>query len=280
MFRFQFPQHSWQSWRSRYLRILRGKPRPGGGTPILHRNVEDNFQDLAAPPQILTQPRAPEQSQNEPVASGAFQAMSARPTDSVDPNSKRKRVSEPQQSSANPPRQTPNIPQIGNPHSPVIQTSPPAKGSQSAPKSTAEPKTDSQDPVGLLFLEVPSPKSSSEPDDDEEPGEYNLPDVESWIDSQLARGVADESTIITVLHAATLDQELAGKVLERWDPDKGIPDDMPGIWTAEDDKCVESENARDIQRVLAKHGDAVDSRLEYLNMTRERKMLERGVCIA
>lgn len=122
-----------------------------------------------------------------------------------------------------------------------------------------------------LFLELPYPPSSPEPDDGEESDESDLPDVDGWIDAQLARGKADESTIIAALHSASMDQELAGQALEHWDPTKGLPDDMPGIWSTEDDKCLEGEDARAIQRVLTKHGqDASNTRWEYLRMARER----------
>lgn len=121
---------------------------------------------------------------------------------------------------------------------------------------------------------MPFLPSSPETDDGEETDESELPDVDGWIDSQLARGNADESTIISVLRSANMDQEIAEMVLKHWDPEKGIPDDLPGIWTTEDDRCLEGQDARGIQRVLMKHGqDASNSRWEYLRMARERGML-------
>lgn len=124
------------------------------------------------------------------------------------------------------------------------------------------------------FLELPFLPSSPELDDDEESEEEDFPDVDGWINMQLARGKVDEETIIAVLRSATMDQGLADKVLEDWGPGSAIPDSMPGVWTAEDDRCLEAGDARDVQRVMTKHGEKLfNTRWEYLRMARERGLL-------
>lgn len=161
-----------------------------------------------------------------------------------------------------------------DPSSAPTRFAPRSKESVSAQGARAESTNGGQDAVDPIFLEMPFLPSSPEPDHGEELGEGEFPDVDAWIDSQLERGNVDEPTIISVLRSANMDQELAGEVLGHWDPEKGIPGDMPGIWTAEDDKCLEGQDARGIQRVLTKHGqDASNSRWEYLRMARERGML-------
>lgn len=301
----QFPQHSWQSWRSRYLRVLRGKPRPGGGVPspeLVHGTSQ--LGALTAP--TLQPQRAPE-TQRE-----ASHTMSLRSAHPENPNSKRKRDAGPQPpasplgaaapspSSKRRLVEAPGSSALGTaitnpesvlrPHEPaktaqpishtphpshtIDQPTEASKALQTTQAPTTGPTNNTQEAVDPLFLEMPFLPSSPEPEDGEETDESELPDVDAWIDSQLSQGNVDESTIISVLRSANMDQELADTVLRHWDPEKGIPDDLPGIWTAEDDRCLEGQDARGIQRVLMKHGqDASNSRWEYLRMARERGML-------
>lgn len=294
----QFPQHPWQSWRSRYLRVLRGKPHPGGGAPR-----PDLVHEVREAP---TAPQPASQHRQEAVAqSRALQVMDPQHASTVTSSPKRKRVPGTRSSAAASPSPSkrrmieasrsagPLAPEsrakeselLSRPPEPIEPLQPPrhtqnppsaptrSKESVSAQGARAESANDDQDAVDPNFLELPFLPSSPEPDH-EELDEDEFPDVDAWIDSQLARGNADESTIISVLRSANMDQELAGEVLRYWDHEKGIPEDMPGIWTAEDDKCLEGQDARGVQRVLTKHGqDAVNSRWEYLRMALERGML-------
>lgn len=305
MFHYQHPQHSWQSWRSRYLRELRGKFRSEVGVPrseLLHQKVSGVLT------QVIAQPQPPEQDQTQPTVGGTLptepvdstlkRKRISEPQPSTDlskpvivPSSSKRRIIEasgndnhlaPRPSAShlaqgsqatNTPTQTQNRPQIRDLHSPIFQTSDNTESYQPGPsKSTAKPTVASQDSVDPLFLELPFLPSSPESEDGDEL-EDELPDVPSWIDSQLARGNANESTIIAVLRAASLKPELAEKVLEHWDPDKGLPDDMPGIWTPEDDKFLEGD-ARQIRMVFEKHGEKASiRRWQYLSIARERGML-------
>lgn len=142
------------------------------------------------------------------------------------------------------------------------------------PERAATPADRVQEMVDPLFLEMPFLPSSPEPEDDSTGSRDDASDIDTWIDAQVARGKADESTVIAALRCTSMDPELAETVLERWDTKNGMPEDMPGVWTAEDDQCLEGEDARDIERVLKKHGkDSVNSRWEYLRMAREAGLI-------
>lgn len=128
-------------------------------------------------------------------------------------------------------------------------------------------------PAHAWMFELPY-LSSPEPDEeDEEMGQGEIPDVDAWIDAHVGTGV-DESNVIDALRCTSMDPELAEKVLRYLAAGKGIPDDIPGVWTAEDDKHLEGQGAREIERVLEKHGSgACNARWEYLSMARERGLV-------
>ncbi|KAI9372877.1 TRF2-interacting telomeric protein/Rap1 C terminal domain-containing protein [Aspergillus egyptiacus] len=94
-------------------------------------------------------------------------------------------------------------------------------------------------------------------------------DIDAWIDEHLDAGMGTLEQIIEALRCTSMDPELAEEVLKSLVAGKGIPADMRGVWTAQDDRCVEAQDTRDIQRVLEKHGsDLFNYRWEYLNMAR------------
>ena len=144
------------------------------------------------------------------------------------------------------------------------------------------PKVDNG--VDALFLEMPflpsDPEMSDEDgnadgddDDLDETGADDVPDVNTWIDAQLAKGRSDEKSVIAALRCTSMDPELAEKLLEVWSAGQELPD-MPDVWTVEDDKALEGEDARGIERVLKKHGqDACTDRWKYLGMARERGLI-------
>jgi len=64
---------------------------------------------------------------------------------------------------------------------------------------------------------------------------------------------------------------VADKILKLVAAGQDIPTDMRGVWTPEDDRCLEGEDKYGVERVLKKHGDAaVNDRWEYLSMARAR----------
>ncbi|GAA84003.1 hypothetical protein AKAW_02118 [Aspergillus luchuensis IFO 4308] len=132
-----------------------------------------------------------------------------------------------------------------------------------------EPHQPSQpDPLFLGFPFLPS---------DDEPEEEDMEqDIDAWIDERLRTGKAQhEEQIHQALRCTSMDPELADRVLAILVEGKPIPDDMPGVWTPEDDKCIEGNESRGIQRVMEKHGtEAFNNRWEYLSMVREAGLLD------
>lgn len=137
-------------------------------------------------------------------------------------------------------------------------------------RPTAPPET-----VDSLFMELPFPPSSPESEEDsaEEPDEGTggaVHDIDEWIDIRLRTGKAEnEQQVIQALRCTSMDPDLADRVLDQLVAGKGIPQDMRGVWTPEDDRCLEGTDARDIDRLLKKHGtELYNRRFEYLEMVR------------
>ncbi|KAK1146311.1 hypothetical protein N8T08_003098 [Aspergillus melleus] len=159
----------------------------------------------------------------------------------------------------------------------------PEKAPEQPPQQTPEQKRQSPSPVNEVyepepidetFLELPflpSSPGSSEPEEQPEQ------DIDAWIDDRLRTGIAKtEDQIIEALRCTSMDPQLADQVLKHLVAGKDIPKDMPGVWTAEDDKCIEGRDTRDIEKVLEKHGsEFFNSRWQYLDMARTAG-LEKG----
>lgn len=96
-------------------------------------------------------------------------------------------------------------------------------------------------------------------------------DQSEWITHQLRTGRArNPGEAIKALKATSMDTRLANLVLRSIVAGKGIPRDIPGVWTDDDDFALESENSRLIERVLKKHGTKhYAKRFEYLSALRE-----------
>ncbi|THC90606.1 hypothetical protein EYZ11_009938 [Aspergillus tanneri] len=134
-------------------------------------------------------------------------------------------------------------------------------------------------PIDPLFLELPFlPSSSETPETLDSPGrtEGSEQDIDVWIDRRLQPGKVEEELVIEALRCTSMDPHLADKVLKYLVSGKSIPDDMAGVWTAEDDRCIEGKDTRGIERVLSKHGsEYFNARWEYLGMARSAG-LEKG----
>lgn len=71
-----------------------------------------------------------------------------------------------------------------------------------------------------------------------------------------------------------MDPDLADTVLEAMATGKGIPDNIRGVWTKEDDECLEASDSRGIEALIQKHGDELfNERFEYI-MTRKEVMMQ------
>lgn len=106
-------------------------------------------------------------------------------------------------------------------------------------------------------------------DDDTSDG----PDVDTWIDERLSRGV-DENHVFDALRCTSMVPDMADKVLKHLAAGNGIPDDVPGVWTADDDRCLQAEERANVERALTKHGaEFVKERWEYYRMAREAGLI-------
>ncbi|QQK42550.1 Rap1 - C-terminal [Penicillium digitatum] len=362
-----FPSHPWQSWRSRYMKHLRGKGRPGGGTPSSYDELLQS-----APPQGERSKALPAQaSPEDSTASSSSRVPRLAPPGPVQastPSSpKRKRDADPERSnqrrrdvspmkrraieasaiaglssprprpdSRRPQPESQNVaatshltarPERGSPtasssdagpleglgipdlfpvpnpypqtprrvtretsHRPADVTKSPAppapprplgdnafaqsgRFKKQAPNPRPPIKDIFEDPVNSTFLELPflpsSPASEVSEDDTSD-----APDVDTWIDQRLALG-AKESQVFDALRCTSMVPEMADKVLKYLTAGKGIPDDMPGVWTAEDDICLQAGEYARVRRALKKHGaEAYKDRWEYLSMARQTGLIE------
>ncbi|KAL1960306.1 hypothetical protein VTO42DRAFT_8266 [Malbranchea cinnamomea] len=92
--------------------------------------------------------------------------------------------------------------------------------------------------------------------------------LDKWIQSRVESGkAANERQVMEALHSTTMDPNLADQILPYLKAGEGIPENIRGVWTAEDDRCLEGQNAKLIEDLEKKHGtDAVIRRTEHLNL--------------
>jgi len=155
---------------------------------------------------------------------------------------------------SSPPTATNNSPEATHPDTQALLTS-----------KTQLPDLSVPEPSGGWDL---SPASSSPP---------NLPpasptqsqitaDLDAWIDARIAAGHTP-SNVELALRSTSVDAELAAVVLEHLRKGEGLPKEMRGVWTEEDDADLEATDARRLGRVERKHGgDAVGLRWEFLGV--------------
>ncbi|OKO98294.1 hypothetical protein PENSUB_9392 [Penicillium subrubescens] len=320
----RFPHHTWQSWRTRYLKNLRGKPRPGGGEPrpdLVYGGAE-------AVPRAGPQSQAPEWPVESPVpaapptqhlqpqqpASGPSKQPSPLPSSSRKrgppsdstrspegtkiakrrlvevpekaPSATRTSPDQPPDAATRPPQTPPREPHCPRPDTSPSNLQPTRPQHPSIPAQPTIPEQTNEIPektVDPLFQHLPFFPSSSEPDteddedddedeEDSDPDDY--PDISSWVNAQAARG-AEVATVLDALRYTSMEPVLAKKLLKILKAGDPVPENMRGVWTEEDDRCVESQDARDVERVTTKHGDRLfQARWEYLEMARERGLIQ------
>ncbi|EFE40532.1 transcription factor Rap1, putative [Trichophyton verrucosum HKI 0517] len=112
--------------------------------------------------------------------------------------------------------------------------------------------------------------------------QYNVEDeaekVAEWIRSRVSRsrGVLSEEQVKMALRCTSLDRILADEVLKYFQAGKGIPLDMKGVWSEEDDAALQGVDPRNIARIEQKHGrEEFDVRFEYLTDLSEALYGER-----
>ncbi|CAG7922056.1 unnamed protein product [Penicillium olsonii] len=141
-------------------------------------------------------------------------------------------------------------------------------------KDRPPPKDPFKEPFDIdpAFLELPFLPSSPAPEPAEDAPE--IPDIETWMDERLARG-AHESHIFEALQCTSMEPTMADKVLKYLSTGKGIPRNVRGVWTPEDDQCLESQEHAKVQRALTKHGmEAYMARWDYFCGARESGFIE------
>ncbi|MCJ1397435.1 hypothetical protein MMC11_000628 [Xylographa trunciseda] len=88
--------------------------------------------------------------------------------------------------------------------------------------------------------------------------------LEKWLDIRMESG-SDADDLGLALKATNNDPQLADIVLESLEMGEGVPSHIQGIWTKEDDECLEAVDARKINAVIEKHGQGgLDKRYEFL----------------
>ncbi|WEW58220.1 hypothetical protein PRK78_003688 [Emydomyces testavorans] len=99
-----------------------------------------------------------------------------------------------------------------------------------------------------------------------------IQELDQWIESRLKSGRArDEDQIIQALSCTSMNPYLADKVLDYLIDGKGIPTNIPGIWTEEEDHLLETgDSSGDYLKLKEKHGEEYcDVRGIYLNTLRQ-----------
>ncbi|KAJ5634488.1 hypothetical protein N7528_002330 [Penicillium herquei] len=335
------PQHPWQSWRTRYRTVLRGKPRPGGGQPReevwaeiaksppksttpnemapstkepnvaepepksrptsgLTRNPEVSVEIITsrAPQGRPDTPNNSKRKREMPVASPSRQRRDSGPpsakkvmmttseaidsivrTISMEPRPKQhKSPSKSRQASVHAETRSPSTASQPHEHQPsqpepdtATRHTPTPNPPTPVRNSLAELKKRQDIILDPLFLELPFPELG--PESEVEETDQEDTDMDTWIDAQLSRGI-ELAVVLEVLRCTSMIPQYAEPVLDGCVAGKGIPNDMPGVWTADDDKKLEGTDARDIQALIEKHGnDSFNARWEYLSIARDGGML-------
>ncbi|GKZ25774.1 hypothetical protein AbraCBS73388_001585 [Aspergillus brasiliensis] len=281
------PRHTYQSYRDRYLKKLKGHPRPGGMPEPTDQPVSDGPSNLATRA-VQSEPRRGSVPGAESIATQANDKKRKRTSEdtpgkgNVDLTNKpafKKRATEVNIDLPDPFISQPLTEQAAASHivtasnghrpNPAVSEAEERGVIERSKAPATEPHKPSQpDP---LFLELPFLPSDNEPEED-----ATEQDIDAWIDERLQTGKAQhEEQIHQALRCTSMDPDLADRVLAILVKGKPIPDDMPGVWTPEDDNCIEGNETRGIQRVLEKHGtEAFNNRWEYLSMVREAGLLD------
>ncbi|RFU29930.1 hypothetical protein B7463_g6406, partial [Scytalidium lignicola] len=99
----------------------------------------------------------------------------------------------------------------------------------------------------------------------EDDSQQQAEELEDYIHRFIALGYKQE-VVIMALEATTMETGDAGIVMEALINGEGIPQNMQGVWTEEDDEALDApEDSDDFQRILEKHGmDIVATRQRYM----------------
>ena len=79
-------------------------------------------------------------------------------------------------------------------------------------------------------------------------------DLDAWVALRASEG-RDIDLLLTAAEATNMHKRLADAVYEGLESGSGVPQDMKGVWTKEDDELLQGKDARGIERVQKKHGE-------------------------
>lgn len=137
--------------------------------------------------------------------------------------------------------------------------------------STGEPNSQSEFANALLELPFfPSSPDAGEAESGEEAEEDPIQAIDTWIDSRVQNGDANgEEQAVKALRFTSMDPNLADVVLKYLKAGKDVPNNIRGVWTKEDDECIEAADTRMVTLVLEKHGqENFNNRWAYLELER------------
>ncbi|KAJ9293916.1 hypothetical protein DTO271G3_7292 [Paecilomyces variotii] len=144
---------------------------------------------------------------------------------------------------------------------------------QSEDRFETAPQFDTQrpsQPDDNLLRELPFlPSSPSEEEEEtQERQEEVINEIDQWIKARVITGKAqNEEQVKEALRCTTMSPDLADVVLKYLVKGKGIPQNMRGVWTPEDDSRLQSSNAKEMERSIEKHGmELAKMRKKYLRM--------------
>jgi TRF2-interacting telomeric protein/Rap1 - C terminal domain/Rap1 Myb domain len=93
--------------------------------------------------------------------------------------------------------------------------------------------------------------------------------LDAWIALRTAEG-QDATLLLEAAETTNMHKQLADLVYESLERGSGVPENMRGVWTKEDDELLMGTDARGIKRVQEKHGPrGVDERFECLGVWNE-----------
>ncbi len=88
--------------------------------------------------------------------------------------------------------------------------------------------------------------------------------LDAWIDSHITTGISEDDVLLA-LKCTTMHTGLAEVVLKSLVGGKGVPRDVRGIWTEEDDRDLEASDGRVLKALERKHGkEGFDRRWVFL----------------
>ncbi|RMX87782.1 hypothetical protein D0869_02101 [Hortaea werneckii] len=130
----------------------------------------------------------------------------------------------------------------------------PPPSSQPTRRRTSQPKPSSsaQRPRPLNLTTTSQPLSTD-------------PEIETFLTTMQVRYACADSAAIAALKSTSMRPDLAELVVLEGKAGRGLPDDVPGVWSEEEDRALEGGDARLLRRLEKKQGwDEVMARLEFL----------------